>query len=413
MFQSIHKNMGELKHFDVKGNLGIIANPNNREVYNKYLHEISKVKPLTREEEVEVFKQINSNNKKLLKEKLSKLPPQSKENKIKLFEEIQLNNNQVLKNKIAKHNLAFVISVAKKYSAFIKKSMLTLEDLVSEGNMGLYIAIDKFDYTTGYKFISYAIWHIRAQILKCIGDNIKSVRVPVNVQQILRKLLLEEGKLEQKLGGAVNTDDLFEEAKRLGIMSENDDINKLIHIIGNVSSDKSLSDLLNHEGVTEFSETIESEDASPSDLIEQKELHNVINQIIKADKQIKQRDKEYLALYYGLYDNIKKITDEEAESKKKELTEMEDKILKLEGEKIVDMDADVLKKINDEIADLKEAIKPLKIKLIIYNNETLTYEEIGSLFNRTGQNVNDRIRKSERRIRNRFRTKMDFFVNNY
>lgn len=364
--------MGQLK-IDTRSNISYIANPNNRDVYYKYLNEVSNLKPLSREEELEIFKKI------------------------------KLTNSQVLKDKICKHNLLFVISVAKRYSMFVQKSTLTLEDLISEGNLGLYLAIDKFDYETGNKFISYAIWYIRMQILKCISDNIKSVRVPTNIQSTLRKLLTEEIRLEQKFGGVVDSQELFNEAKRLGIFSKKDKFGKILNIMGNSASDKSLSDLLHDEGTMEFSDTIKSEDSDPYEVTEKKELNEKIYKLFETVPNMPTNDKNFIILYFGLYDNDEPIPAEE-------ITAIEENITRLEKEKLELIKSDSKEK--DVIDCLKEEIISLKLKIKRFNKEPLTFREISEIYNITPESVRGRMNKWLRRIRNRNRSNSEYFRNN-
>lgn len=128
-----------MKRIDVKNSEQNIAYPNSKMLYDRYIVDISKYKPLTREKELELFKRLEKNK-----------------------------NDVEAYNKLYQHNLLFVVSVAKRYSSSVSKSSLTLEDLISEGNLGLSVAINHFDYKTGNKLISYAVWHVRQHIIRLI-----------------------------------------------------------------------------------------------------------------------------------------------------------------------------------------------------------------------------------------------------
>jgi RNA polymerase primary sigma factor len=167
-----------------------ISRPNDKNVYDRYIREITNLKPISREEEVELFKRIKATG-----------------------------DRQAIE-KICKHNLLFVVSVAKRYAAFIGQSSVTLEDLISEGNLGLYTAIEKFDYTTGNKFISYAVWWIRQAILSSIQYNIKSIRLPANVKGEINKINRKEEHLEQLLGRTPSTIEIWEAMVEDGDMIE-------------------------------------------------------------------------------------------------------------------------------------------------------------------------------------------------
>ena len=164
--------MGGIKSLSNLKSLGNKTNPNNREIFDKYLKEIKIYKPLSKLEEFELFKRLEIN-----------------------CDDVEA------RDKLCKHNLLFVLSVANAFQSRIAtgQNSLTLEDLVNEGNIGLLIAISKFDYTRGNKFISYAVWHIRATIQQSLYNNIKSIRIPTNAIDILTAYNKINIKLEQTL----------------------------------------------------------------------------------------------------------------------------------------------------------------------------------------------------------------------
>lgn len=106
---------------------------------------------------------------------INRIPLLSHEEEIKLAEEAQ-SGNKTAKDKLVKSNLRFVVNVAKKY----QNRGLDLTDLISEGNIGLMTAVDKFDVSKGYHFISYAVWWIRQSISKAVSEKVRAVRLPLN-----------------------------------------------------------------------------------------------------------------------------------------------------------------------------------------------------------------------------------------
>ena len=128
-----------------------------------YLREIGKIPLLTYDEELDLAKKI-------------------------------LTGDEEAKQKLAESNLRLVVSIAKKY---VGRGMLFL-DLIQEGNMGLIKAVEKFDYTKGYKFSTYATWWIRQAITRAIADQARTIRIPVHMVETINKLIRTSRHLLQK-----------------------------------------------------------------------------------------------------------------------------------------------------------------------------------------------------------------------
>tara|TARA_R110000796_G_scaffold162503_1_gene279258 strand:- start:5858 stop:6712 length:855 start_codon:yes stop_codon:yes gene_type:complete len=151
------------------------------------------------------------------------------------------NGDEKAKQELVKHNLRFVISVAKQYET----NHVKLEDLINEGNLGLVIASSKFDPSRGFKFLSYAVYWIRRYILSYIAENGKTIRLPNNKINIMSKLKDEFNLLEQKLQRAPCYDEMVNE---VGGKFTEDDVVFYFDTIGNhiLSLDKEMG----HEGST-------------------------------------------------------------------------------------------------------------------------------------------------------------------
>lgn len=138
-------------------------------------------------------------------ESVSKLDLINSDKEIELAKRIKL-GDQKATNQLIEANLRFVISVAKQYIG----RGLTLEDLVSEGNIGLIKAAEKFDESKGIKFISYAVWWIRQSIIQSLADNSRMIRLPLNQIATLNKIKTAQNDLECQLGRSATSEELSE-----------------------------------------------------------------------------------------------------------------------------------------------------------------------------------------------------------
>ena len=159
-----------------------------------YLKEIGKVPLLSPDEEIELAQKMSAGN--LAKEQLaeadeSTLPPEELSQLKALVKE-----GEKSKQKLAEANLRLVVSIAKRY---VGRGMLFL-DLIQEGNLGLIKAVEKFDYTKGYKFSTYATWWIRQAITRAIADQARTIRIPVHMVETINKVIRVSRQLLQELG---------------------------------------------------------------------------------------------------------------------------------------------------------------------------------------------------------------------
>lgn len=196
-----------------------IASINNREIYNLYMQDIKHYDKLTKEEEFEYFRQLRAGNTKLHNELISR-------------------------------NLLFVVAVAKQFQG-MAKGALTLEDLIAEGNVGLCLAIDKFDHTKGFKFISYAVFWIKQCILASIKDNIKAIRIPSNRQATLTKINKLESDMEQQQDYDIDYTQLAYAAVEKGLLKEDNAVSFLGHLKKDSAYCSSLSALMGNSGTGE------------------------------------------------------------------------------------------------------------------------------------------------------------------
>lgn len=249
---------------------GIIVKHTNRELFELYIKDIAKHKPLSREEEQATFTII----------KETKDP-----------EAVQ---------KIWKHNLLFVVSVARRYAAMLKSSTITMEDLVTEGNIGLYEAIERFDHTQGYKFISYAVWYVKKQILVSINKNLKSIKLPPSIKSEINKINKKRESLEQKECRTVSTLEVFEAMLDSGEIENFDDIRKLEEMMNLNQFEKSLNDKVGEEEHTELCDLIEDKNLNPEDSFIKNERENLAHLLLN---DIPSEVSDYIKDYFGIGTN--------------------------------------------------------------------------------------------------------------
>ena len=154
-----------------------------------YLKEIGKVPLLSPDEEIDLAQAMGAGNE--ADRKLAEIDRLRKEG-----QEIPYSQDETAKQKLAEANLRLVVSIAKRY---VGRGMLFL-DLIQEGNLGLIKAVEKFDYTKGYKFSTYATWWIRQAITRAIADQARTIRIPVHMVETINKVIRVSRQLLQELG---------------------------------------------------------------------------------------------------------------------------------------------------------------------------------------------------------------------
>lgn len=224
---------------------------------------------------------------------INKYPLLTPEKESDLFIKLKNGDNKA-KELILKSNLRFVVSVAKAYST----SQNPLEDMISEGNKGLVESIETFDSTTGFKFISYAVWHIRKNIFLYLNNNSRSVRIPTNIIQQLRQYQTLEESFISYHGREPSIDEM------LLLIEENTDIELskgTIETIKNTPISIPLESNTNASDDESFSPInwIESETSTDSNIVKE-DLRKSIMSILSGLKPI---ERQITILKYGLGEN--------------------------------------------------------------------------------------------------------------
>lgn len=218
-----------------------------------YFKDINKFKPLTPEEETELFIRIEKGDREAFV-------------------------------KIIKHNLRFVITVAKQYQG----QGLPLVDLINEGNIGLCTAVSKFDYTRGFKFISYAVWWIRQSIIQAIYNTGRTIRFPIPTVSKLNKLIKVSSTLESKLEREATIEEL---AKETDFTEE-----KVEDLIKYNNTCSSMDMVIDEDNNSTIGDLIPSYVKSDDDLIidsDKKELNEIIS-------NLPNRNADIIRMFFGI-----------------------------------------------------------------------------------------------------------------
>ena len=233
-----------------------------------YLKEIGKVPLLTADEEIEIAKKMLEGGP----------------------------DAEAAKKKLAEANLRLVVSIAKRY---VGRGMLFL-DLIQEGNLGLIKAVEKFDYTKGFKFSTYATWWIRQAITRAIADQARTIRIPVHMVETINKLIRVSRQLLQEKGREPQPEEI---AEAMGISVE-----KVREIIKIAQEPVSLETPIGEEEDSHLGDFIQDDDAPPpaeaaSFMLMKEQLMSVLDTLTP-------REKKVLSLRFGLEDGRQRTLEE-------------------------------------------------------------------------------------------------------
>ena len=257
-----------------------------------YLKEIGQIPLLDPKEEPIIARQIQEGEE--AKEAMKK-PDLSDEEKKKLAKVIA--DGEQAKQTLISSNLRLVVSIAKKY---VGRGMLFL-DLIQEGNCGLIKAVEKFDYTKGFKFSTYATWWIRQSITRAIADQARTIRIPVHMVETINKLTRIQRQLVQDLG----RDPLPEE---IAEKMENISAEKVREIQKIALDPVSLETPIGEEDDSHLGDFIEDKDTlSPDDYTNNQLLKDEINAVLQG---LTEREEKVLRLRFGLLDGRTRTLEE-------------------------------------------------------------------------------------------------------
>jgi len=257
-----------------------------------YLKQIGRVALLNAELEVELATRIEAGL--FAEEKLKE--DKKMEKKLKRELEWIVEDGKRAKNHLLEANLRLVVSLAKRYTG---RGMLFL-DLIQEGNLGLIRAVEKFDYTKGYKFSTYATWWIRQAITRAMADQARTIRIPVHMVEVINKLARVQRQMLQDLGREPTPEEL---AKELDMTPE-----KVVEVQKYGREPISLHTPLGEEGDSEFGDLIEdSEAVKPEESVTFTILQEQLMQVLGG---LTNREADVIKARYGLTDGQPKTLDE-------------------------------------------------------------------------------------------------------
>ncbi|WP_455153211.1 RNA polymerase sigma factor [Tessaracoccus caeni] len=258
-----------------------------------YLKQIGKVALLNAVEEVELAKRIEAGL--FAEERLNSVEVVVDANDLDDLEWIAEDGRRA-KNHLLEANLRLVVSLAKRYTG---RGMLFL-DLIQEGNLGLIRAVEKFDYTKGYKFSTYATWWIKQAITRAMADQARTIRIPVHMVEVINKLARVQRQMLQDLGREPTPEEL---ALELDMTPE-----KVVEVQKYGREPISLHTPLGEDGDSEFGDLIEdSEAVVPADAVNFTLLQEQLNEVLDT---LSEREAGVVSMRFGLTDGQPKTLDE-------------------------------------------------------------------------------------------------------
>jgi RNA polymerase primary sigma factor len=256
-----------------------------------YLREIGRVHLLTAKEEVALAQQVERGE-------LSKARLRSEECTEEERPQLQrwVQEGQGARERLIQANLRLVVSIAKKYIG----RGLSLLDLIQEGNIGLMRATEKFDYTKGFKFSTYATWWVRQAITRVIADQSRTIRLPVHVGETINRVMRTSNRIQQTTGRDPSPEEI---AQELGIPPE-----KVRRVLEAARQTISLETPVGAEGDSVLADFIE--DGKGATPMENATQHILREQIESALEKLPERERRIIQLRYGLYDGHYRTLEE-------------------------------------------------------------------------------------------------------
>ena len=226
---------------------------------------------------------------------IGKIPLLSFDEELELAKRV-INGDEEAKQKLAESNLRLVVSIAKKY---VGRGMLFL-DLIQEGNMGLIKAVEKFDYTKGYKFSTYATWWIRQAITRAIADQARTIRIPVHMVETINKLIRTSRHLLQQLGREPTPEEIAQEMEI--------PVEKVMEIQKIAQDPVSLETPIGEEDDSHLGDFIQDEDSpAPQDSAAYTLLKEQLEEVMNT---LTPREAKVLKLRFGLEDGRARTLEE-------------------------------------------------------------------------------------------------------
>ncbi len=261
-----------------------------------YLKEIGKVPLLKPEQELELAKGMSAGNE--AQAILDDAEKNGEELPEDVLEELQkqVKHGEKCKQDLAEANLRLVVSIAKRY---VGRGMLFL-DLIQEGNLGLIKAVEKFDYTKGYKFSTYATWWIRQAITRAIADQARTIRIPVHMVETINKVIRVSRQLLQELGHDPTPEEIAEEMDM--------DVNKVREILKIAQEPVSLETPIGEEEDSHLGDFLPDENTSePSEAASFTLLKEQLTEVLST---LTPREEMVLKLRFGLEDGRTRTLEE-------------------------------------------------------------------------------------------------------